>query len=81
MVQLADLPPNMGRFAPAGAATVSSGPVIPLQEAIKNAEREAIRNALARTDGRRAEAAELLRISRKTLWEKVKNYKLEEGGH
>ena len=81
MVQLADLPPNMSRYGTVCGTTAPGGPVIPLQEAIKNAEKEAIRNALARTGGRRAEAAELLRISRKTLWEKVKNYKLDEGGH
>ena len=41
--------------------------------AVERAEIEAIRAALQSTNGRRAEAAELLGISRKTLWEKIKN--------
>jgi DNA-binding NtrC family response regulator len=35
---------------------------------------ETIRAALAATDGRRNDAAEILGISRKTLWEKIKTY-------
>jgi DNA-binding NtrC family response regulator len=56
----------------------SSGPpergAGPLQQAVERAEIEAIRLALAATNGRRSEAAELLKISRKTLWEKIKTY-------
>ncbi len=44
--------------------------------AVERAEIEAIRAALASTSGRRSEAAELLGISRKTLWEKAKHYGL-----
>jgi DNA-binding NtrC family response regulator len=51
----------------------SHGRVEPLQRAVERAEVEAIRAALESTSGRRAEAAELLGISRKTLWEKIKN--------
>lgn len=51
----------------------SKARVEPLQRAVERAEVEAIRAALQSTDGRRAEAAELLGISRKTLWEKIKN--------
>jgi DNA-binding NtrC family response regulator len=47
---------------------------IPLQQAVERAEIEAIRLALAAVGGRRTEAAELLKISRKTLWEKIKTY-------
>ncbi len=47
-----------------------------LQEAVEEAETEAIRSALAATEGRRAEAAELLGISRKTLWEKIKHHEI-----
>ena len=42
--------------------------------AVERAEVETIRAALAATDGRRNDAAEILGISRKTLWEKVKMY-------
>jgi DNA-binding NtrC family response regulator len=47
---------------------------VPLQQAVERAEIEAIRLALAAVGGRRSDAAELLKISRKTLWEKIKNY-------
>ncbi|HOC44328.1 MAG TPA: sigma-54 dependent transcriptional regulator [Thermoanaerobaculales bacterium] len=53
-----------------------SVPVQPLHQAVETAEAEAIRAALAATQGRRAEAAELLGISRKTLWEKIRLYGL-----
>jgi len=51
----------------------AQGRVEPLQRAVERAETEAIRAALLSTNGRRADAAELLGISRKTLWEKIKN--------
>jgi DNA-binding NtrC family response regulator len=51
-------------------------PVMSLQEAVERAEIEAIRAALSATSGRRSEAAELLGVSRKTLWEKAKHYGL-----
>ena len=53
--------------------SAGQGRVEPLQMAVERAEVEAIRAALQSTAGRRAEAAELLGISRKTLWEKIKN--------
>ena len=49
-----------------------SAPVRSLHQAVEEAEVEAIQAALAATRGRRAEAAELLGISRKTLWEKIR---------
>jgi DNA-binding NtrC family response regulator len=48
-----------------------------LQQAVARAVIEAIRVALAATHGRRNEAAELLGITRKTLWEKMRNYSIE----
>ena len=48
-----------------------------LRETIRLAERDAIRQALAATQGRRAEAAKLLGISRKALWQKAKELGLE----
>jgi DNA-binding NtrC family response regulator len=50
--------------------------VRPLSQAVERAEIEAIRAALTATDGRRAEAADLLGISRKTLWEKIKSHQI-----
>jgi DNA-binding NtrC family response regulator len=43
-----------------------------LAEARGASEQRLILDALARTNGRKAEAAKLLNISRKTLWEKLK---------
>ncbi|MDD3619912.1 MAG: sigma-54 dependent transcriptional regulator [Desulfobulbaceae bacterium] len=43
-----------------------------LAEALARAEKELVLKALARVQGRRAEAADLLGISRKNLWEKMK---------
>jgi DNA-binding NtrC family response regulator len=51
--------------------------VISLSKAVERAEAEAIRVALAETQGRRAEAAELLGVTRKTLWEKMRHLDLE----
>ena len=50
--------------------------VMSLQQASEQAEIKAIRAALIASEGRRTEAAQLLGISRKTLWEKVKHYEI-----
>jgi DNA-binding NtrC family response regulator len=65
-----------GAAAPAAAAAAPSpaaddGHVPALAEAVAEAERAAIARALERTGGNRTEAARLLGISRKTLWEKM----------
>jgi len=51
-------------------------PVVSLQKASERAEIEAIRAALTASQGRRTEAADRLGISRKTLWEKIKHYRI-----
>jgi DNA-binding NtrC family response regulator len=60
------------------SATATTEPVpseaVSLHAATERAEIEAIRAALAVSKGRRTQAAELLGISRKTLWEKRKHY-------
>jgi DNA-binding NtrC family response regulator len=50
-----------------------------LAEARDEAERAHIERALAATDGRLQDAAELLGVSRTTLWEKIRRYRQE--GH
>jgi DNA-binding NtrC family response regulator len=65
------LPATLGR----GAGRATPAPVreaVPLHKAVELAEIEAIHAALEVTRGRRNQAAELLGISRKTLWEKMK---------
>ena len=49
-----------------------------LQEAVRRAEIEVIRAALATTGGKRIEAANLLGVSRKILWQKIRDLGLTE---
>ncbi len=46
----------------------------PLGKVRADAEREHILSILEMTHGRRGEAAQILGISRKTLWKKLKDY-------
>jgi len=71
-----DLPATL-RGEDGDRAPRPSAPVRSLHEAVEEAEIEAIQAALAATRGRRAEAAELLGISRKTLWEKIRLHAIE----
>ncbi|MHB8809843.1 MAG: sigma-54-dependent transcriptional regulator [Desulfobulbaceae bacterium] len=66
----ADLPADLtgGREAFAGDDSCS------LAEAVARTEKQLVLKALALAQGRRAEAADLLGISRKNLWEKMKLY-------
>ncbi len=52
----------------------------PLVEVMREAELSYIKIALAHTGGRKAEAAKLLGISRKNLWEKLKALEAYEAG-
>ena len=74
-VSLEELPATLRGAMPAQRRAAPQQ-VMSLQAAVERAEIEAIRAALASTSGRRSEAAELLGVSRKTLWEKAKNYGL-----
>jgi DNA-binding NtrC family response regulator len=49
----------------------------PLKEVVNDAEKLHIKNVLRHTQGQKAKAATLLGISRKNLWEKMKDYELE----
>ncbi len=77
IIELDDLPPAISRQSQAGPCPETTVPVEPLHQAVQRAEIQVIRSALAATNGRRADAAALLGISRKTLWEKIKNYGLD----
>jgi DNA-binding NtrC family response regulator len=71
-----ELPASIRGGDDAGELPRRAPKVRSLQEAVEEAETEAIRAALTATEGRRAEAAELLGISRKTLWEKIKHHEI-----
>ena len=73
-----DLPANLRTASPAPRRAPAQQ-TMTLHEAVEQAEIEAIRAALSRTEGRRSEAAQILGVSRKTLWEKTKHYGLENG--
>jgi two-component system response regulator HydG len=49
----------------------------PLAAAVSLFEREYIQSVLEKTGGKKGQAAEILRISRKTLWEKIKELEIE----
>ncbi len=69
----ADLPADL--HSGDDAAESFEGPVI-LSEALAQTEKRCLLSALARTGGNRTKAAELLGISRKNLWEKMKHYEI-----
>jgi DNA-binding NtrC family response regulator len=54
--------------------------VEPLREFLREREIEHLRRALVLTGGHRTQTAEVLRISRKVLWEKMRDYGLEGPG-
>ena len=75
-LQPEDLPDEFHPRKEAGAVgrVLTSGI---LEDARLSGEKKAIQKALLATGNRKAEAARLLGISRKTLWEKMKRLELE----
>ncbi|BCR05305.1 acetoacetate metabolism regulatory protein AtoC [Desulfuromonas versatilis] len=73
-IQLWDLPVEVrGAAVQAGAEEAE---VEELAAAVARAEKKCILGALKKTDGNKTEAAAILGISRKNLWEKMKQYEL-----
>jgi DNA-binding NtrC family response regulator len=70
-----DLFPEIGRWRDAVPGTVA-----PLSEVKDAAERRQILRALQATGGQIMKAAELLGVSRTTLWEKMRRLKVDVGG-
>lgn len=65
---------------------ISDGAFVPLNAMVEDAERRHIQSALVRTGGSVKKTSELLGISRKTLWEKMKKLRIgnraaQEAGH
>lgn len=69
VIKKEDLPLPISRFKSAGYPSLS--------EITNQAEREYIIRVLKFTAGNRTRAAEMLGISRKTLWEKLNAYGIE----
>ena len=61
------------------AASDAGGRFVSLHAALEETERAHIRRALGRTNGSVTRTAELLGISRKTLWEKMKRLSIASG--
>jgi transcriptional regulator with PAS, ATPase and Fis domain len=71
---LADLVPLDPRWR---GATEVSGDVRPIRDVVRDAEIAHIRRALEKCGGHRSQTAELLGISRKVLWEKMRDLGIE----
>ncbi len=61
-------------------ATEVSEEVRPLRAVLKEAERDHLEKVLRLTGGHRSQSAELLGISRKVLWEKLRDHGIESPG-
>jgi DNA-binding NtrC family response regulator len=74
-IDLAHLPPGMVGSAPI-VTTAFNGevtPVRPLHLALREFEHQYLQRALKAAEGKRTRTAAMLGISRKTLWEKLRN--------
>ncbi|MDA1195747.1 MAG: sigma-54 dependent transcriptional regulator [Planctomycetota bacterium] len=60
-----------------GQDDAPGGPLVTLREIVRDGEERHIRRVLLGTSGHRANAAKVLGISRKNLWEKMKDYGIE----
>jgi len=60
-----------------GGDDTQSGPLVTLKEVVREREAGHIRRVLKASEGHRANAAKVLGISRKNLWEKMKEYGIE----
>ena len=64
---------------PSNTVASSDEKFVPLHAMVEEAERRHIRSALERTGGSVMKTSELLGISRKTLWEKMKKLRIGNG--
>jgi DNA-binding NtrC family response regulator len=74
-IELEHLPDDITRLA---ASPEPDRAVKPLGQVVKQAERDHLMRALAVAGGKRVRAAELLGISRKNLWEKLRAHGLSD---
>lgn len=78
VIQAGDLPEEVcGGTVPIQTLCEKIRASKPLATAVSLFEREYIQSVLAKTKGKKGQAAELLGISRKTLWEKIKELEIE----
>ncbi len=72
-VGLEHLPIELARVTPGAEPLVSDTGLRPLGEAVEQFERQYIERALEQAEGHRGRAASLLGISRKSLWERLRD--------
>jgi DNA-binding NtrC family response regulator len=81
-IRLEHLPSSITAGARAALAggdlTPRDGDIRPLQVAVKEFEREYLLRAIAQASGKRLRAAEILGISRKSLWEKLRMHGISD---
>jgi DNA-binding NtrC family response regulator len=81
-LRLEHLPSSITAGARAALATgdisPQGGDIRPLQVAVKEFEREYLLRAIAQASGKRLRAAEILGISRKSLWEKLRMHGISD---
>ena len=73
-IGLEHLPADIARMGGARTLLGESSNFLPLSVAVREFEREYLLRALNLTEGRKARAADMLGISRKNLWEKLRGY-------
>jgi DNA-binding NtrC family response regulator len=69
----------MAAGSPSTPSDAADPGVLPLGEAVERFEREYVRKALEKTGGHRGRAAAALGISRKSLWERLRDASRREG--
>jgi DNA-binding NtrC family response regulator len=74
-IELEHLPDDIAQLA---APSAEAPAVTPLASAMKGFERSQLLRALAVAGGKRTRAAELLGISRKNLWEKLRGHDISD---
>lgn len=78
VIQAYDLPEEVcGQTTPIHDLSEKIQGAKPLATAVNLFEKEYIQSVLEKTKGKKGQAAELLGISRKTLWEKIKELEIE----
>jgi DNA-binding NtrC family response regulator len=81
-IELSHLPPEIAGTQPVHADQTAAAPepeaLRSLPEAVRAFEREYLKRVLQKSEGHRARAAQLLGISRKNLWEKLKGYGISD---
>ncbi|MCC7383178.1 MAG: sigma-54-dependent Fis family transcriptional regulator [Deltaproteobacteria bacterium] len=80
-IEVEHLPDDLVGPAAMAQPSESTEGLRPLSTAMKEFEREYLMRALAAAEGKKAVAAELLGISRKNLWEKLRAHGIDEARH